>query len=483
MSRTAPPAGTADPLAPAFGATGIVLAVTAARVVALWFDRTDLFVDEAQYWAWSRSLDWGYFSKPPMIGWVIRAITDLAGSSAPFWVRLPGPLCHGATALILGAAAGRTGGGAARLAVAAGYVTLPMTALGSLLVSTDTIMSPFYAGAIFFWLRLAQEGGRGNAALTGLCIGLAVMSKYAGIYAPITMILAALFVPEARMRAAEAAIAAGVALLVVAPNLAWNLSHGMATLSHTVDNVDWVKADPEVARGLNWTSLAEFAASQFAVVGPVVFAALLIRPFRAGAPRALLWMALPIVALVCVQALVSRAYGNWAVAAYFAGALAVLPWLRARAGWWRASLVVNGALCVLLPLLAVFPDGVRQAGTPLLSRYLGREAASRAAIAAAREAGLPIVAESRDLLADLVYTGRGSGVPIYARPPRGEPEDFYAQTMALPAAVAGPLLWMGFAPPGACAEPRGRIDTAGGAYAGRSLGLWRVGEACRDVLG
>ncbi len=482
MSRTAPPAGATEP-APVSGAAWIVLAVTAARVVALWFDRTDLFVDEAQYWAWSRSLDWGYFSKPPMIGWVIRGATELAGSNAPFWVRLPGPLCHGATALILGAAAGRLWGGMARGAVALGYVTLPMTALGSLLVSTDTIMAPFYAGALFFWVRVTREGGRGDAALLGLCIGLAVMSKYVGIFAPITMAIAALFVPGARMRLSDAAIATGVALVVVAPNLVWNLSHGMATLSHTIDNVDWVKAEPEVARGLNWSSLAEFLGSQFAVVGPVVFAALLIRPFRAAAPRALLWMSLPIVAVFCGQALVSRAYGNWAVAAYFAGALAVLPWLRERPGWWRASLAANGALCVLLPLLAVFPEGLRHEGTPVLSRYLGREAASQAALSATREMAMPIAAESRDLLADLVYTGRTSGVPVYSWPSHGEADNFYAQTMALPAEVTGPFLWMGFASPGACAEPAGRIDTAGGAYAGRSLGLWRIGEACRDVLG
>ena len=36
-----------------------VLAVTAARVVLLAFNRTDLFVDEAQYWLWGRELAFG----------------------------------------------------------------------------------------------------------------------------------------------------------------------------------------------------------------------------------------------------------------------------------------------------------------------------------------------------------------------------------------------------------------------------------------
>ena len=34
--------------------------------------RAELYPDEAQYWLWSRTLDFGYFSKPPMVAWTIR---------------------------------------------------------------------------------------------------------------------------------------------------------------------------------------------------------------------------------------------------------------------------------------------------------------------------------------------------------------------------------------------------------------------------
>ena len=86
-------------------ASALVGAVTLARLAALWFDRTDLFVDESQYWLWGQRLDFGYFSKPPLIAWVIRGVTELAGSDAAFWVRLPGAILHGVTALILAALA------------------------------------------------------------------------------------------------------------------------------------------------------------------------------------------------------------------------------------------------------------------------------------------------------------------------------------------------------------------------------------------
>ena len=91
----------------------VVAAITALRLIALAFNRTDLFVDETQYWLWGQHLDFGYYSKPPLIGWLIRAVTEIAGSNAPFWVRMPGPVLHGVTALALGAL-GRGSAGAGR---------------------------------------------------------------------------------------------------------------------------------------------------------------------------------------------------------------------------------------------------------------------------------------------------------------------------------------------------------------------------------
>jgi 4-amino-4-deoxy-L-arabinose transferase-like glycosyltransferase len=81
------------------GLAGIAL-VTLYRVALLPFDRADLFVDDAQYWFWGQSLAWGYYSKPPLIAWTLRASTDI-GSDAPFWIRLPLPLIHGLTAVVM----------------------------------------------------------------------------------------------------------------------------------------------------------------------------------------------------------------------------------------------------------------------------------------------------------------------------------------------------------------------------------------------
>ncbi len=54
-----------------------VLGLTILRAALLTLTPLNLHGDEAQYWAWSRTLDWGYFTKPPLIAWAIRATTRI----------------------------------------------------------------------------------------------------------------------------------------------------------------------------------------------------------------------------------------------------------------------------------------------------------------------------------------------------------------------------------------------------------------------
>ncbi|MET0689113.1 MAG: hypothetical protein ABWY38_07955, partial [Methyloceanibacter sp.] len=63
---------------------GILLAV---RLAAVHASTTDLVLDEAQYWTWSRALDFGYFSKPPMIAWSFAARARCAAMAKPASVR------------------------------------------------------------------------------------------------------------------------------------------------------------------------------------------------------------------------------------------------------------------------------------------------------------------------------------------------------------------------------------------------------------
>src|ERR1041385_3692302 len=60
----------------------------------------DLAPDEAHYWDWSRHLDFSYYSKGPLVAYLIRAGCEIAGpwseqhtGSLAFAIRLPAVLC------------------------------------------------------------------------------------------------------------------------------------------------------------------------------------------------------------------------------------------------------------------------------------------------------------------------------------------------------------------------------------------------------
>ena len=223
----------------------MVLAVTALRVVALAFDRTDLFVDESQYWLWGQDLAFGYYSKPPLIGWVIRAVTTLAGPTrrSASGCRRRWPMRR--RRVLLAADARRSSpGGARRSWVAAGYLTLPMVGVGSLLITTDTIMFPFLALALWAWLRgAARRRRRRRAALAGRgsALGLASWRNTPRSTYILGAALAALVAPEARPGWRAAGSRWAWRSCASLPNILWNAVNGWPTLHHTADNIDWVQ--------------------------------------------------------------------------------------------------------------------------------------------------------------------------------------------------------------------------------------------------
>lgn len=453
----------------------VVAVVTLLRWLVVGFTQTDLFVDEAQYWFWGQDFELGYYSKPPLIAWIIGAVTTLAGSDSPFWVRMPGAALHGVTALILGALANRLHGERTAFWVAVAYLTLPAVGFGSIMFTTDTVMAPFFAAALLFHRRLLDSGRAADALLAGAMAGLACLAKYAGVYFLIGVALAAVLRRDMRLSWKNAALLAAATLAVLAPNLVWNLLNGGVTFSHTADNIGWVRQTSLLA-GLHPLELLEFAAAQFAVMGPLLFAALVVA--LAQRRDGLAAFTLPALVIVSVQALLDKALANWAASAFLAGTVIAVAFLEQRPKVRAAAIGVNAILCLAIGVLAILPlNG--PGGEPLLKRFMGREALSRQIIAEARrQGGIPVVAENRSILADLFYTGRDSGLTFFSVPPKGRSMNHYQSRHALPAGTAGPVLWIMSGPVPACAGEGQALDTAGGAYSRRIVKAYRADAAC-----
>ena len=308
--------------------------VTAIRVVALFFSDINLGPDETQYWFWSQTPAFGYFSKPPMIAWAIAATTSLFGDSE--WaVRLSAPFFHLATATLIFFTTRQVYDVRSAFWAGVVWLSLPAATLSSMIISTDALLLCFWSAALYFFFRLAAPVSDHNksslaAVFLGAAIGLGFLSKYAMIY---FLIGAATAIAITHMRLAwrHAAIASITAMVILAPNLLWNADNGFQTVTHTAANADW--------RGdlFHPVAFTEFLVAQFGVFGPItlgLFIAGLVtfkrRLAEAAKHRwvdlALFSFALPPLVIVAVQAFISRAHANWAAAAYPAAAILIAAW-------------------------------------------------------------------------------------------------------------------------------------------------------------
>ncbi|MGE3143245.1 MAG: ArnT family glycosyltransferase [Hyphomonadaceae bacterium] len=309
--------------------------VLAIRLYVLAATPLELQYDEAQYWFWSLTPDWGYFSKPPLIAWAIWATTHLFGE-AEWAVRLAAPLAQAGAAVILYSFGRAAYGAQAGFWAGVGWLLMPAVWLSSAVISTDALLIPLWACALFALWRLVETRGLGWALALGAAIGLGALAKYAMLYFLLCAVIAMVWAAPVRrtLVSLNGAIALAVAALILAPNLAWNAAHQFATIEHTAANAE------ASSWALHPEELGEFLSGQTIVVGPIFLLAL-IYLFFWGAPRAKLDLrdkffiafSAPPLAIILVQALISHAHANWAVTAY----PAALIWIAGRFSQGRAG--------------------------------------------------------------------------------------------------------------------------------------------------
>ena len=441
----------APPLGYLAAGLGLLLLV---HIAALVLNRTDLYYDEAQYWAWAQSPAFGYFSKPPLIAWLIAASTHFCGDTEAC-VRLPSPLIHTATALVVYALAARLYDARTGVLAAFAFALIPGVSLSSGIISTDVGLLFFWALALLALAALFETKSWWPALLLGLALGGGLNAKYAMAWFMLCAACYLALTPARRTILRDprpwAAVAIGVALIM--PNLAWNRAHSFATFAHTAENANWHGIPFHPLKAL------EFLGGQLGVFGPFYFGGLLLianRARRTSLPepdRLLLAFSLPLIAIITAQAFLSRAHANWAAAAYVPGSIVVVATL-ARAGstrWLNASYALHAALLAAIVAvtstaglfrLPIKPDPLSGA----LSRTLGWHTLAdgvSAELARARAIGHPyaaVLTDTRAVTAELIYYLRGDPTPVLAFRTHGAPHDHFELTRPYTPASGEPVL-------------------------------------------
>lgn len=404
-------------------------------MAGLSFSGVELTVDEAQYWSWAQTPAWGYYSKPPLIAWLIGVAQGVCGQEEAC-VRAPATLAWAVTALAV------AGVGTAlfdrRTGLWAGLAALlaPGAAYSARIMSTDAPLLAFWALALLAFVRLRAGAGARWGILLAVAFGLGLLTKYAMAYFAGCLLIAALVDPETlralRRPAVWGGLAAGVLFLV--PNLAWQLGHGLATVQHTIDNATGGGATPGLEDGL------EFMAAQFILAGPVVLAfaiAALWAP-RPNGTRLLLALSLPVLTGLTLLAFITRAHANWAatalVAVFVLGTAEALR--QGRTHWLAGGLAFGLLVQIALPLADAAADRLVLGRRPVYATALGwQDFAAQVRRYAEHERAAVVVTAKRRETAALLYYGGDRKIAVW--PATGRPENHFQLDRPLTPALAG----------------------------------------------
>lgn len=301
----------------------VVLALlTIYRVACLLQPHLVLFYDEAYYYHWSLNPDWGYYSKPPMVAWVIWLFTSLLGDTS-FAVKLGAPVLYGLSALLVYSTAKNIWDTRAALMTGWVFLTMPLVGYNSLFITTDAPLVFFWALTLWLFIRLWQ---RPESMLMWVALGVAcgggMLSKYTMALLPLGLFLFMASSVEGRALLVRPGpwVAAVLAGLIFGGNIWWNYANEFVAFRHTseISGLDKFSIRPG--------ELLSFWGAQIIVFGPA-WSWLLVSQWRtprsnAGSIQSLLWWScLPLFVVISLQALFSHAFINWAAPAFVGASL------------------------------------------------------------------------------------------------------------------------------------------------------------------
>jgi 4-amino-4-deoxy-L-arabinose transferase-like glycosyltransferase len=347
-----------------------IVTLVALRLVAAAF--TPLTFDEAYYWMWSKHLAFGYYDHPPMVAFVIRLGTMIAGDTE-LGVRLASILL----ALPMSFAVFRTAAilfGGDRVAATATIllnVTL-MAAVGTLIVTPDAPLLVASSFVLFFLAKVLETGRGGWWLAVGAAVGAALLSKYTALFFGPAILMWLVSVPKLRgwLRSPWPYLGGLVALALFAPVILWNADHHWVSFIKQMGRARIEDFRPAFIAELIPTQIA-FATPLVFILGAMGLHALAWRNAGAVAARMLInSMFWTVVAYFVWHSLHARVEANWFAPVYPAFAIAAAVAAHSTPWEERARRLADFCLRWASPVgIVMFALLIVQANTGWLSGY------------------------------------------------------------------------------------------------------------------
>jgi hypothetical protein len=210
-------------------AFGWVAAATVAR--ALVISQLSMSNGEAYYYSWSRFLNWSYYDHPPLVAWLVRLTSVLAGTS-PQAVRLTPVLATGVFGLLFYRLAERLFRPQAALFSLILVTAFPVFFGSSFVVNPEAPLAPLWVGFLLAVEGMRTRDGWHRPIVAGALLGFAFLAKYTAILLVPSALLFLAASPSSRrwLRRPSFYAGGGAALFVALPVLIWNSTRGWPTI-------------------------------------------------------------------------------------------------------------------------------------------------------------------------------------------------------------------------------------------------------------
>jgi hypothetical protein len=310
-----------------------------------------LFYDEAYYAHWAEDFAFGYYSKPPVVAWVIGVTSALFGDS-DLAVKVGSPILYTAGSWLVYLLAKKCTSPPAAILSSVIFSSTLIVGFNSLFITTDAPLIFFWVLASYLFLMCLEHDKLYLWLALGGVIGLGMLSKYTFAMLPLGLVVFVLIQKKYALFVQPKVWAGGlVSIGLFSLNLYWNSQNAFISFSHTEEIAQLDNA------GFKFQELLVFLLSQVLIFGLFVLALSLIRLARFWKKEhyanAFVWqylacIGLPILILVAAQSFFARAYVNWAGPFVIPLSIACGMILhKVKAKYWCSALAFNHILLVL----------------------------------------------------------------------------------------------------------------------------------------
>jgi undecaprenyl-diphosphatase len=313
-----------------------LLSISLFRIYYIQNGPMDLSPDEAHYWEWSRRLDLSYYSKGPMIAYLIHLGTLIFGNTV-FGIRFMAVIFSALSSILLYIFGKRLYDEKVGLSSAVLLQIIPLFSTYGILFTIDSPFIFFWMLSLFLFREAIQNQETNNFynsrhrfaldpmvywRLLGLSIGLGLLTKYTMAFFYLCAMVFLLLSREKRklLLTKGPYFAILISFIVFSPVILWNINHDWVTLKHTAGQA-------HIGEGvqISLKSFFDFIGSQLGVITPLLLVLMAVSLWHLRKTREgsfLLWFSVPVVLFFLFKSIQAKVQANWALPGYITGIVA-----------------------------------------------------------------------------------------------------------------------------------------------------------------